>query len=119
MNMDIKTYLELRSAGYSAEQISAYDSSLADTVLAPTPDPTPAPQPAPAPDPTPAPQPAPAPDPTPAPQPAPAPTQPDNTDLLQAILGAIQNQNINNSQIQQQERTADQILAEIINPPRK
>ena len=77
--LDITLFVELRNAGYSVEDIRAYDESLS---------------------------------PAPAPAPAPAP----GNDLLQTILDAIQNQNINRQQMQQDEVTADQVLANIINP---
>ena len=101
MDIDIQTFLDLREAGYSVAQIKEYAASL-----------TPAPAPAPAPAPVPAPQPAPAPQTDP-------PLTPDNTDLLQAILNAVQNRNINSSNLPDNSRNADQILAEIINPPKK
>ena len=83
MTLDIRTYMELRSAGYSAEDIKSYAESMQ----------APAPAPAPAPDP--------------------------NSDLLQAILSAVQGGNIRNSNMPDDTRTTETILAEIINPPQK
>jgi hypothetical protein len=62
--------------------------------------------------------------------PDPAPVQaaaPDNTDMLKIIVGefekmnkAIQELNINNSNIPQlREKTADEVLADFIAPPKK
>lgn len=76
-------------------------------------------------DPQPAPQPAPQPDPEPAPQPA--PQQPNQTEqqirqLTQAVAdltALVQKNNITGMQFgsPQPERSVDDILAEIINPP--
>ena len=107
--LDINLYMELRSAGYTVDQINAYASTLENPTQPPAP--ASAPNPAPASAPNPAPAPAPNPAPAPAPNPTPAPN-----DLLQTILDAIQNQNINRQQMQQDEVTAEQVLANIINP---
>ena len=56
MTLDIRTYMELRSAGYSAEDIKSY----AESMQAPAPAPAPAPAQAPAQAPAPAPAQAPA-----------------------------------------------------------
>lgn len=112
MRVDIATYMELRNAGYTAAEINAYAADL----QASAPDQGPEPAQAPVPEPAPAPVPEPAP--APAPEPAPAPV-PDNTDLLQAILQAVQGQNVNRTQLPTEERTTETILAEIINPPKR
>ena len=106
MRVDIATYMELRNAGYTAEEINAYAADL----------PAPAPDQGPSPAPVPEPAPAPVPEPVPAPVTAPVP---DNTDLLQAILQAVQGQNVNRTQLPTEERTTETILAEIINPPKR
>lgn len=81
----------------------------------------PVPEPAPAPAPEPAPAPAPEPAPAPAPEPAPAPAQ-DNKSVLEAIenlIKVIQAGNIRAGGFPSpvDEKTADSILANIINPP--
>lgn len=95
----------LMKNGFSVEEIMA---------IAPTQDPAPAP--------------APDPDPTPAPAPAPAPVPADleaRVDNLVASVGnlvqMLQRQNINGIQFGSPvpERSADDILAEIINPKQK
>lgn len=88
--------LTLAKAGFTAKQIAAL--SMVGTA--------PAPAPAPAPDPAPAPAPAPAPDPAPAPQPATA----------DDVLKAMQQMMLLQTQ-QPKQPTAEDILAEIINPP--
>lgn len=95
--------LTLAKAGFNAEQIGA--------LLQPAQDPAPQPEP----------QPAPQPEAQPAPEAAP---QPDPYTKLMEELGAIkaQIQQSNRSQAQQPEQqqlTGDQILANIIAPPRK
>lgn len=110
MKLDIATYLELRNAGYTAAEINAYAADLP----APAPDQGPEPAPAPVPEPVPAPVPEPAPAPVPAPVQAPST---DNTDLLQSIWQAIQGMYVNNSKMPEVPiRTADDVMAEIINP---
>ena len=51
--------------------------------------------------------------------PAPAPAPDPNADLLQAILSAVQGGNIRSSNMPENTRTTETILAEIINPPIK
>ena len=97
--------LVLAKAGFTAEQIAALN--MVGTQPAPAPEPTPAP----------------APEPTPA-----APTQPATAaphsvdDVLAAISGlsaSIQNANLLNAQMPTEQKTAETILASIINPPKK
>ena len=110
--MTLQEVLTLAKAGFTAEQISALGA--ADQ-----------PDPAPTPDPAPAPAPAPAPNPAPAPDPAPAPTsQPDPYQQIMEQLGMIRQQiqtsNRNSAQQPEQpELTGDQVLANIIAPPRR
>ena len=111
--MNVKDIIALANAGFSAEQIAGLQAAEA---AAPAPAPA-DPQPAPAPTPAPAdPQPAPAPAPAPEPQPAPDPV----AAMLQRIgvaLDNLQAANIRNSE-QPPELTADEVLAQVINPPR-
>lgn len=103
--------LTLAKAGFNAEQIGA--------LLQPAQDPAPQPEP----------QPAPQPEPQPAPQPKAQPAQEaapqrDPYTKLMEELGAIkaQIQQSNRSQAQQPEQqqlTGDQILANIIAPPKR
>ena len=107
--------LVLAKAGFTAEQIAALNV----VGSAPAPQPAPAPAPEPAPAPAPAPEPAPAPAATPAPATA-APHSVD--DVLAAISGlsaSIQNANLLQAQMPTQQKTAETILASIINPPTK
>ena len=101
--------LVLAKAGFTAEQIAALNSA----VKAPE-----APAPAPAPE-----APAPAPE-APAPEaPAPATAAPHSVDdVLAAISGlsaSIQNANLLQAQMPTEQKTAESILASIINPPQK
>ena len=113
-NEDILT---LAKAGFTAEQIAA----LNQVGTAPAPAPAPAPAQAPAPAPAPAPEPAPAP--APATPPAPATAAPHSVDdVLAAISGlsaSIQNANLLTAQMPTERKTAENILASIINPPKK
>ena len=109
-NEDILT---LAKAGFNAQQIAALSAVGAA--------PTPAPQPTPAPEPTPAPQPTPAPvpTPTPAPQPTPTPAPATVDDVLKSVKDLTQTMQsgfILGSQ-QPKQPTAEEILANIINPP--
>lgn len=119
-NEDILT---LAKAGFNAQQIAALN--IVGTAPAPAPAPElPAPElpaPAPAPEPQPAPAPAPAPDPVPAPAPAPEPPAASIDDVLKAVAGISDAIKIGNLQSMQQPKpvTAEDILAEIINPPTK
>jgi hypothetical protein len=108
--MNVKDIIALANAGFSAEQIAGLQAAEA-AAPAPAPaDPQPAPAPAPA-DPQPASAPAPA-DPQPTPDPVAA--------MLQRIgvaLDNLQAANIRSSE-QPHELTADEVLAQVINPPR-
>ena len=98
-NEDILT---LAKAGFNAQQIAALN--IVGTAPAPAPE-----------------QPAPAP--APEPQPAPAPETPAASidDVLKAVAGISDAIKIGNLQNMQQPKpvTAEDILAEIINPPTK
>ena len=109
--MNVKDIIALANAGFSAEQIAGLQAAEA-AAPAPAPaDPQPAPAPAPA-DPQPVTAPAPAQEPQPAPDPVAA--------MLQRIgvaLDNLQAANIRSSE-QPHELTADEVLAQVINPPR-
>ena len=105
--------LALSKAGFTAQQIAA----LAQTVQQPAP--APVPQPAPAPVPQLAPAPVPQPAPAPVPQPAPAPAKDPILEAIQNLTGIVQNGNILQSQQPPKQQTAEDILANIINPPIK
>ena len=99
--------LVLAKAGFNAQQIAALN--MVGTAPAPA---------APAPTPTPEPTPAPAPEPTPAPAPA-APQGATVDDVLKSVkdlTATMQNGFILGSQ-QPKPVTAEDILANIINPP--
>lgn len=107
--MNVKDIVALANAGFTAEQIAGLQAAEA---AAPAPAPA-DPQPAPAPQ-----EPAPAPAPTPAPEPQPAPDP--VAAMLQRIgvaLDNLQAANIRSSE-QPHELTADEVLAQVINPPR-
>ena len=119
--MKIEDIIALAKAGFTMEQIGDMNRILAQPEPAPAPQPTPAPQPAPAPQPTPAPQPAPAPQPTPAPAPQPEPAK-DYQKIFEELTGikqAIQRGNIGGDSFTKPTRTTDDILADLINPPKK
>ena len=99
--------LILAKAGFNAQQIAA----LSAVGAAPTPAPAPAPQPTP----TPTPQPTPTPTPQPTPTPAPA-TVDDVLKSVKDLTQTMQNGFILGSQ-QPKQPTAEEILANIINPP--
>lgn len=106
-NEDILT---LAKAGFTAQQIAAL--SAVGAALAPAPE-----APAPAPAPTPAPAPAPE-----APQTPPTAAPHSVDDVLAAISGlsaSIQNANLLQAQMPTEQKTAESILASIINPPMK
>ena len=107
MSFNNEDILTLAKAGFNAQQIAALSAVGAAPTPAPTPEPTPAPQPTP----------APTPEPTPAPQPTPAPATVD--DVLKSVKDltqTMQNGFILGSQ-QPKQPTAEEILANIINPP--
>ena len=111
--VSIKEFVELREAGYSVDQIKEYSSF----IEAPEKDPAPEPKPEPKPDPVEAAAKA---------GRAQLPKDPteeqlkDVNDTLKNLIGAIRGMNINQLQMPEgSERGAQQILAEIINPPGK
>ena len=111
--------LVLSKAGFTAQQIAA----LAQTVQQPAPATVQQPVPAQVQQPAPAPvqQPAPAPVQQPAPAPAqqPAPAKDPILEAIQNLTGIVQNGNILQSQQPPKQQTAEDILANIINPPIK
>lgn len=113
--MKIDDIIALAKAGFTMEQIGELNRIL----VKPEPDPAPAPQPEPAPQPAPAPQPVPAPQPAPAPQPEPAKDYQKIFEELTGIKQAIQQGNIGGDSFTKPTRTTDDILADLINPPRK
>lgn len=106
-NEDILT---LAKAGFTAQQIAALN------IVEKAPAPAPAPEPEPAPAPAPQPEPAPAPEPTPAPAPAQATTMDEILKSVQGLTQTFQNGFIMGTQ-QPKPVTAEEILANIINPP--
>ena len=111
--VSIKEFFELREAGYSVDQIKEYSSF----IEAPAKDPAPEPKPEPKPDPVEAAAKAGS---------AQLPKDPteeqlrDVNDTLKNLIGAIRGMNINQLQMPASgERGAQDILAEIINPPGK
>ena len=111
--VSIKEFVELREAGYSVDQIKEYSSF----IEAPAKDPAPEPKPEPKPDPVEAAAKAGS---------AQLPKDPteeqlrDVNDTLKNLIGAIRGMNINQLQMPASgERGAQDILAEIINPPGK
>ena len=115
MNKEQITFL--MNAGFSMDEIMQMQNPSHD----PQPDPEPAPQPDPEPAPQPDPQPAPQPE---APAPEPSPQDQRIRQLTQAVAdltALVQKNNITGMQFgaPQPERSVDDILAEIINPPGK
>ena len=110
--------LVLAKAGFTAQQIAGLSMLASQSPAAPAPAPAPAvnnpvpPQPVPAPA-----APAPAPQPVPAPSPVPQPADPVLAEL-QKLTGLVQGSNIMNVN-QPKVQTAEEILAEIINPAPK
>ena len=111
--VSIKEFFELREAGYSVDQIKEYSSF----IEAPAKDPAPEPKPEPNPDPVEAAATAGS---------AQLPKDPteeqlrDVNNTLKNLIGAIRGMNINQLQMPAGgERGAQEILAEIINPPGK
>ena len=118
MQINFSDFVALAKAGYTAEQINKLAVA---TMTANTPAPAPAQAPAPAPAQAPAPAPAQAPAPAPAQAPAPVPTVDPVQELLKQfaeLKGAVQANAVQQS-AQPPEPTAEQILAEIIDPPIK
>lgn len=106
MSFSNEDILALAKAGFTAQQIAALNI----VEKAPAPAPVPEPEPAPAPEPEPAPAPAPAPD------PAPASTMDEILKSVQGLTQTFQNGFIMGAQ-QPKPVTAEEILANIINPP--
>ena len=109
--------LVLAKAGFTAEQIAALNSAVKAPEVAATAPATEVAATAPAPEVE-----APAPAPAPAPE-AKATAAPHSVDdVLQAISGlsaSIQNANLLQTQMPTEQKTAETILASIINPPKK
>ena len=113
--VSIKEFLELRVAGYSVDQIKEYSSFIEQPAKDPAPEPKPEPEPKP--------------DPVEAAAKAASAQLPkdpteeqlkDVNDTLKNLIGAIRGMNINQLQMPASgERGAQEILAEIINPPGK
>ena len=95
--MKIDDIIALAKAGFTMEQIGELNRILAQ------PEPAPAPQPEPA----------------PAPQPEPAKDYQKIFEELTGIKQAIQQGNIGSDSFTKPTRTVDDILADVINPPRK
>ena len=113
--MKIDDIIALAKAGFTMEQIGELNRILAQ----PEQKPAPAPQPKPAPAPQPKPAPAPQPEPAPAPQQEPAKDYQKIFEELTGIKQAIQQGNIGSDSFTKPTRTTDDILAELINPPKK
>ena len=113
--MKIDDIIALAKAGFTMEQIGEMNRILKK----PQPEPAPAPQPEPAPAPQPQPAPAPQPQPAPAPQPEPAKDYQKIFEELSGIKQAIQQGNIGTDSFTKPTRTTDDILADLINPPKK
>ena len=105
--MKIDDIIALAKAGFTMEQIGELNRILAQ----PEQKPAPAPQPKPAP--------APQPEPAPAPQQEPAKDYQKIFEELTGIKQAIQQGNIGSDSFTKPTRTTDDILAELINPPKK
>ena len=119
--MKIEDIIALAKAGFTMEQIGELNRILAQPEPKPAPQPQPQPEPAPQPKQAPAPQPEPAPQPkqAPAPQPEPAKDYQKIFEELSGIKQAIQQGNIGSDSFTKPARTTDDILADLINPPRK
>lgn len=109
--MKIDEIIALAKAGFTMEQIGELNRILAL--------PEPAPQPKPEPASAPTPEPAPAPQPEPAPQQEPAKDYQKIFEELTGIKQAIQQGNIREDSFKKSQRTTDDILADLINPPKK
>ena len=100
MSFSNEDILTLAKAGFTAQQIAALN------IVEKAPAPAPAPEP----------EPAPAPAPAPAPDPAPASTMDEILKSVQGLTQTFQNGFIMGAQ-QPKPVTAEEILANIINPP--
>ena len=121
MAFTITQIVRLHEAGLTAEEICQLEAGVETPTQAPAPEQAPAPDPAP----TPTPAPDPALTPAPAPTPEPSRAMDGNKAILQAIeamnkniIQAMQQSAINGSR-QPEPQKAEDILAEIINPPTK
>lgn len=103
--MKIDDIIALAKAGFSLEQIGELNKILSQ------PEPVPTPQPEPAP--------APQPEPTPPPHPEPVKDYQKIFEELTGIKQAIQQGNIGADSFTKPQRSTDDILADLINPPRK
>ena len=114
--MNIELVRKLINAGFTDEEISEILGSSREPEPKPAPAPKPEPKPAPAPKPEPKPAPAPAPKPEPAPEP-----EPNNGDLIKAIQSletTIRASNLINSVLPtvDTQKTADDVLAKMLDP---
>lgn len=105
--MKIDDIIALAKAGFTMEQIGELNRNLAQ----PEPKPEPAPKPKP--------EPEPKPEPAPASQPEPAKDYQKIFEELTGIKQAIQLGNIGSDSFTKPTRTTDDILADLINPPKK
>ena len=112
MSLSIEDIVALSKAGFTASQIAELNA-------APQPEPAPAPLPQPEPAPAPAPAPAPQPEPAPAPKPSAAHSVDDVLAAITGLSATIQNANLIQAQMPTEQKTAETILASIINPPKK
>lgn len=110
MSFSNEDILTLAKAGFTAQQIAALN------IVEKAPAPAPVPEPEPAPALAPEPEPAPAPAPAPAPDPAQASTMDEILKSVQGLTQTFQNGFIMGAQ-QPKPVTAEEILANIINPP--
>lgn len=101
--MKIEDIIALAKAGFSLEQIGQLNTILATPEPAPQPKPEPKPEPAP----------------TPETKPEPAKDYQKIFEELTGIKQAIQQGNIGADSFTKPARTTDDILADLINPPRK
>ena len=116
MTFNNEDILILAKAGFNAQQIAALNMVGSASAPAPVAAPAPAPAPVAAPAPAPAPVAAPAPDPVSAPVAAPAATMDEILKSVQGLTQTFQNGFIMGAQ-QPKPITAEDILANIINPP--
>ena len=105
--MKIEDIIALAKAGFTMDQIGELNRISAQ----PEPEPEPAPQPKP--------EPVPQPEPAPTPQPEPAKDYQKIFEELTGIKQAIQQGNIGGDSFTKPQRTTDDILADLINPPKK
>lgn len=111
MALSIEDIVALSKAGFTASQIAELNAAPQQ--------PEPAPAPVQQPEPAPAPAPAPQPEPAPAPQPSAAHSVDDVLAAITGLSATIQNANLIQAQMPTEQKTAETILASIINPPKK